>query len=98
MSEIDARAARAARLLEDPDLKRAFKDVQDAIYRLFHELQPTETEALLKCRERLHLLDSVIANIKQAIRDGELARYRAEEQERPPLLGDLLSWRKNKRA
>ena len=98
MSETTARADRVARLLEDPDLKQAFRDVRDAILRQFQEIPPSESEQLLKCRERLHLLDSLEANLKRAIQDGKLERLRVEEQKKPPFLGDLLEWRKKQRA
>ena len=98
MSEIDARAARADRLLNDPDLNKAFVDTRTAILERFSEIPPSETEELVECRRLLQLLKSVEENLKQAVRDGELSRFRAQEQERPPFLGDLLSWRKNKRA
>lgn len=94
MSDVTARADRVARLLEDPDLKQAFRDVRDAILRQFQEIPPSETEQLLKCRERLHLLTSLEKNLERAIQDGKIERLRDEEQKKPPYLGDLMKWRK----
>ena len=99
MSEIDARAARAARLLEDPDLKQAFADTRTAILEKFSEIPPSETEQLVECRRLLQLLESVEKNLKLAIREGELSRFRADEETRPSFLGDIMTWnKKNKRA
>lgn len=98
MSEVTAKADRVKRLLEDPDLQQAFEDVRQAILQGFSETPPTKTEQLVLWRERLHLLDSVKANLERAIEDGNVERFHAQEQERPPFLGDILAWRKNKRA
>lgn len=98
MSEITAKADRCQRLLNDPDLQQAFEDVRQAILQGFSETPPSKTEQLVLWRERLHLLDSVKANLERAIEDGFIERFHAKEQERPPYLGDLLKWRKKKQA
>lgn len=98
MSDTLARADRAKALLDNPDLKQAFQNTRDAILRQFQQIPPSQSEQLLKCRERLHLLESVEENLYQAIRDGALERFREQEKERLPFLGELVPWRKKHRA
>lgn len=94
MSEVIAKADRCKKLLEDHDLRQAFTDTKNAILRGFSETPPTNGEQLIEWRRRLLALKSVEENLKQAIKDGQLERFRALEQEKPPWLGDLVKWRK----
>lgn len=89
-----AQADRVHRLINDPDLKQAFQDVRDALHQAFANTPTNDSEAMVDIRKRLHLLDSVEANLHRAIQDGSLEDFRVEEQERPPFLGDILQWRK----
>ena len=91
-SEVVAKASRCKKLLDDPDLQQAFQDVRNALHTQFDQIKPTDTEAMVKIKERLHLLESVEQNLKAAIRDGQLEIFRADEQERPPYLGDISKW------
>lgn len=99
MTDIQSKAERCKRLLDDPDLKQAFQDVREALHQAFANAKVSDTESLVDIRKRLHLLDSVEANLYQAVQDGQLESFRVAEQERPPFLGDLNKWRKKyKRA
>jgi len=93
---VTAQADRVHRLINDPDLKQAFQDVRDALHQAFASTPTNDSEAMVDIRKRLHLLDSVEANLDRAIQDGHLEDFRANEQERAPFLGDLLQW-KNRR-
>lgn len=93
MSKAIEKANRCKKLLEDPDLQQAFQDVRDALFQAFAQIPPSDTDNLIDCRKRLHLLDSVEENLYQAIRDGKLEEFRLDEQKRPPFLGDINKWR-----
>lgn len=93
MSETIDKGIRAQRLLDDPDLKQAFQDVRDALLKQFSNTSTTDADTMLEIRNRLHLLDSVEANLYRAIEDGHLEAFQIEEQKRPPFLGDLVKWR-----
>lgn len=97
MSEVQAKADRCHKLLEDTDLQQAFKDVRNVILQGFSETPPTDTEQLTEWRRRLLSLDSVEQNLMQAVKDGQLERFRQAEQEQPPYLGDILKWRKKQK-
>jgi hypothetical protein len=79
--------------MDDPDLQQAFDDVRTALHKAFATTPVSNTEHLVDIRKRLHLLDSVEANLRTAIQDGHLDDFNASEQERPPFLGDILKWR-----
>ena len=87
-------AERVERLLNDPDLKQAFLDVKNALLDAFSKCPTTDAETMLDIRKRLHLLQSVEANLYRAIEDGKLEDFRIEDQKRPPMLGDLVKWKK----
>lgn len=91
MTDIQAKADRCKRLMEDPDLKQAFQDVRNALLRKFEECSTTDADSMVDIRKRLHLLDSVEANLRQAIEDGQLEDFNVSEQQRQ-WLGDL--WKK----
>ena len=92
-----AKSDRCERLINDPDLKQAFEDVRMALHQAFAECPTNDSEAMVDIRKRLHLLDSVEANLHRAIQDGKLEDFRAVEQEKPPILGNLVQWRQRQR-
>jgi hypothetical protein len=94
VSEVTAKADRVERLLNDRDFKQALEDTRNAILQRFSETPPSQTEQLVECRKLLHLLDSVEANLKQAIRDGKLEVFTHEQQK----TGFLQELRWKKRA
>ena len=89
-----AKSDRVKRLMEDQDLKQAFADVEAALFKQFKQCPPSEQETLRVIKERLHLLQSVEANLYQAIEHGEIEDFNAMQDEKPGYLGDILSWRK----
>ena len=91
-----AKSDRVKKLLNDPDLKQAFVDVKNALYQQFNKAKTNDVETILDIRKRLHLLDSVEANLKRAIQDGQLEDFRAMEDERPSFLGDIVKWRQKR--
>lgn len=80
MTDATARADRIKRLIEDPDFQKGFDDTRNAILQRFSETPPSNTEQLVECRKLLQLLTSVEANLKQAISDGKLEVFEAEQQ------------------
>jgi len=93
-----AKSDRVQKLLDDEDLQAAFQNVRDALHQAFSQAKVSDTETLLDIKKRLHLLDSVEANLYQAIQDGHLEDFRSIEEERPPFLGDLSKWLKKREA
>lgn len=89
-----AKADRVQKLLDDPELQQAFQNVRKALHEAFDHCKVSDTETLVDIKKRLHLLDSVEANLHEAIRDGHLEDFRAVEQEKPGFLGDITKWRK----
>lgn len=87
MTDITAKADRCKRLLDDPHLQQAFQDVRNAIHQKFEECSPDDGDTLIKLRQRLHLLDSVWANLERAVNDGKLERFQ-EAQKKVAFLGD----------
>lgn len=92
-----AQSDRIQHLIDNPDLKQAFQDVRDALHQAFAITPTNDSEAMVDIRKRLHLLDSVEANLERAIRDGKLEDFRAEEEENAPWLGDIAKWRKKQK-
>lgn len=89
MTDVLHRADQCKRLLDDPFLKQAFQDVRDAIHQKFERTSVTDRDTLVELRQMLHLLDSVKANLEQAVMDGQLDVLRGEERERGGFLGDI---------
>ena len=87
---------RIERLLEDEDLKEAFENVKKALLSAFTSCKTDDAERMVDIRKRLQLLELVEQNLRTAIKDGQLENFRVIEQKRPPFLGDLSRWRKNK--
>ena len=76
------KADRAQALLDDDTFKSALQDVRQALMERFVNTPPSDTEQLIDTRRYLHLLDSVEANLIQAIEDGHLEDFRIAEKER----------------
>lgn len=74
------RAQRVQKLIENEDLKQAFQDVRDAIHQQFERASVDDGETLIRLKQRLHLLNSVQANLEAALRDGRLEADRLEEK------------------
>ncbi|MEM8714154.1 MAG: hypothetical protein AAGE92_00010 [Cyanobacteria bacterium P01_G01_bin.4] len=85
MSDTVQRGIEVQALVTSPHLQRAFDDVEKALLQKFMECQTNDTEAMSDIRKRLHLLDSVKANLNRAIQDGQLESFRIEEQKRSSL-------------
>lgn len=83
-----AKKNRIERLLDNKDLKEAFEAVDAALVKQFREIKPSDVEGIHTIKERLHILQSVKANLYQAIQDGKLEEFQAA-QENTPFLGDL---------
>tara|TARA_R100001443_G_C3277023_1_gene159440 strand:- start:92 stop:376 length:285 start_codon:yes stop_codon:yes gene_type:complete len=92
MTDVTAKADRCSRLINDKDLKQAFVDVRNAIYETFEQCPVDDGETLVRLKQRLHLLDSVWANLERAVADGKLEAHRIEEQGKVSYLGDI--WQK----
>ena len=76
--------------MEDEDLKQAFQDVRDALHQKFATTRLEDSAGMTDIRKMLHLIDSVEANLHQAIEDGMLEDFRANEGPAP--LGDIKKW------
>ena len=87
-----AKSDRIKALIEDPDLKQAFTDVREKYRDLIEETPVSDATALLDIRKMLHALREVEKHLHQAIQDGHLEDFRAQE-DRHPFLGDLR-WKK----
>ena len=87
-AEVIAKGARCKRLLEDEDLKQAFQDVRNAIHDKFEEVSSEDEKALVGLKQRLHILDSVKANLVKAIQDGKL-ESKALDEVNVRWLGDI---------
>jgi len=89
LSEITHKADQCNRLVTDPYLKQAFKDVRDALHQRFEQASVSDGDTLLDIRKMLHLLDSVWANLERAVSDGKLEQYRMEQEAKGSFLGEL---------
>lgn len=83
-----ARADRIKELLNDPELQQAFKDVREKYRDLIEQTPVSDSTALLDIRKMLHLLREVEDTLRQAIQDGHLEDFRAQEKKHP-FLGDI---------
>ena len=86
-----AKGNRIERLLANKDLQQAFEDVEAALFNQFREIAPSDRDGLHLIKERLHMLNSLKANLQSAIQDGKLESYQTS-QENTPFLGDLNQW------
>jgi hypothetical protein len=90
------RAKQADKLLKNPLLVEAFEDVKAAIHQQIENLPPSDVDMLILCKERLHVLRSVEANLRQTIKTGQRVEFRTEEQHRHTHLGDLYHGRSSR--
>lgn len=84
---------RIQRLLADEDLQEAFQQVKDAIHRGWANAPPTKLDEQQEWHRRLFTLKSVEENLRIAIQDGKLEDFRAEQDKKPSILGDIAAWR-----
>jgi len=90
MTDIIGKADRAKRLLNDPELKQAFQDVEDAIIRTWKESSQEDVAGHTYLKQALHILSSVTANLERAVSDGKLKAFRIEQEEKEvTFLGDI---------
>jgi len=95
MTAID-KGNRCNKLLDDKDLQQAFQDVEDAITLKWKQAPIDDREGQQKLRLSLHLLQSVQANLVEAVKQGTLEAYRLEQEKSGvSYLGDKL-WHRNK--
>ena len=94
MTAID-KGNRCQKLLDDKDLQQAFTDVEDAITLKWKQAPIEDRDGQQKLRLSLHLLQSVQANLKQAVEYGKLEAYRLEQEKAGvSYLGDI--WHRKK--
>ncbi len=90
-----AKADRAEKLIQDPELQDAFKVVRE-FWRDKIEETPLHAkdgdDALFDIRKMLFLLRSVEEALQTAIEDGHLEDFRAKEQEGRGFLKDIRTW------
>ena len=91
-----AKADRIKKLLDDEDLQQAFEDVRRTLMDAFANCKTDDAERMMDISKRLNLLQAVEQNLRRAIQDGQLQDFRDAEKERPPFLGDIRQWRKNR--
>lgn len=80
--ETIAKAERCARLINDPDLLDAYAVVRQAIFNQIEQCPVRDTEALVKLRLMLKLLNDVRANLEQAVAEGKAEVFQLEEKRR----------------
>ena len=76
-----AKADRIKALLEDENLKEAFKIVRERYRDMIEDTPVSDDTALLDIRKMLHLLRDVEEHLHTAIEDGHLQDFRAQEHE-----------------
>ena len=86
-----AKGNRIDRLMQNNDLQEAVENVEEALINQFREIAPSDRDGIHLIKERLHMLNSVKANLYQAIQDGKLEDFQTS-QENTPYLGDLSTW------
>ncbi len=82
------KADRIQRLLNDTDLKDAFKDVESAIFQRIKQCPQRDIEGLSYLHLSLHTLESVKASLYQHVREGKVKDFQAVEQQQRTFLGD----------
>ena len=93
MTDKIAKGDRCKRLLDDPDLQQAFQDVRDAIHQRFEQVPVDDGASLIQLRQRLHILDSVWANLERAVQDGKLEVANLDAENKVKFLGDMYAGR-----
>jgi len=87
-----AKADRAKELLSDPLFQEALEGVRHEYRKAFESARMSDEDAL-EIRKMLFLLQRVEKHLNQFVEDGLLEDFRANEQERPSFLGDLINGR-----
>jgi hypothetical protein len=88
-----AKADRVKHLLDNEDLREAFANVREYYRDLIEETPVSDDTALLDIRKMLQLLRQVEHDLLSAVEHGTLEDFRAAEQERPTVLGDIKKWK-----
>ncbi len=83
------RASRAQALLDDPAMIEAREHIEAECWRLFKELQPTDTEGLAQIKAMQYMHGKYAAFLKRVLEDGKLARLEVERARKPGLLERL---------
>ena len=89
-----AKSDRAREFLSDPLTQGAFEALRET-YRQAMGNPKVPDDDILELRRMLFLLDKLEKHFEQIIADGELADFRAVEDERPTFLGDLWQSKKH---
>lgn len=82
MSDAISRGIRAEALLKDADLTKAFEDLRQSILSALENHPIDDDKGAEKLRISLKLLRGVRANLENALRDGKVAAFRLEQEER----------------
>jgi hypothetical protein len=96
MTDILGRAAHAEQLLNDPLLQEAFASVRTAILERIESAPMADTEGAEKMRVMLKLLRDLKANFEHAVRDGQLAKFKLEEERKARALDIQFPWRRKR--
>lgn len=83
-----ARADQAKQLLENEIFIQAFKDVENAIFQRIRECPQRDTEGLTYLHLSLHTLESVKANLTEAIRRGKIKDFNVVKLGERPFLAE----------
>ena len=90
-----AQSDRIKKLLDDKDLSEAFDAVANAIHSGWANTPPTDADKQQEWHRRLFTLNSVKENLYAAMQDGQYMDFCEAEKEKPAILGDIVTWRKN---
>lgn len=85
MSDLQAdidRGQKAQKLLDDPILDQAFRDVEQAIHERWADCPLRDQEGAHELKLQLKLLSDVRANLERAVADGKLAAHELETRRR----------------
>lgn len=89
------RALKAEKLLSDPLLDQAFRDVEGAIHERWAECPLRDREGAHELKLQLKLLSDVRANLERAVADGKLAAHELEARRRESTPAEFSSdWHK----
>lgn len=89
-----AKADRAREFLNSPVFQEALENLRNQ-YRKAFESERISDEDANEVRRMLFLTRKLEAHLEAIINAGELEDFRANEQDGPTFLGDLIKWPKN---
>lgn len=89
-----AKSDRAKEILNDPVIQEAFQALRDR-YRSVLGSNSVQDVDILDVHRMLLLLNRLEQHLKQVISSGELDDFRANEDEQPSFLGNLIKWPTN---